>query len=390
MTKEQKHEINKNVVLMQGNEACALGAIKAGASFFGGYPITPSTEIAEHIANKFPPLGRKFMQMEDEIASIAAILGASIAGHKAFTATSGPGFSLMQELLGYASITEIPIVIINVMRGGPSTGLPTLPAAGDVMQARWGTHGDHSIIALSPASVKEAYYQTIEAFNLAEKYRTPVLVMLDEKIGHLREGFDISNDPEPEIFDRVGKTGDGKYKPFENTESEVPPFVSFGQGERYHITGLTHNEEGFYSSKPQVVDTFIRRISDKIEDNVATIAPPEEVHIDDAEVVIVAYGSVSRSAAEAMMEMRAAGKKVGLLRLKTLWPFNDAKVAEICKGKKLVMMPEMNLGQMTREVTRVIGETPFAEITRIDGDLITPGEIVAKIENTLNDMEVEF
>ena len=378
---------SKKIKLIQGNEACALGAIKAGATFFAGYPITPSTEVAEQIAEKFPPLGRKFVQMEDEIGSISAIIGASTVGHKALTATSGPGFSLMQELIGYASITEIPIVIVNVMRAGPSTGLPTLPAAGDVMQARWGTHGDHSIIALSPNSVTETYTETVRAFNLAEKYRTPVILLLDEKVGHLREKFDEEEASNIEIIDRPKFNAKGKYVPFENNESGVPPFVSFGQGERYHITGLTHNEEGFYSSKPEVVTDFIKRISDKIENNVDDIAKIEEFMTEDADVVIVAYGSVARSAQEAVVEMREQGKKVGLLRLVTLWPFHDKKVAEVCKGRKLVVMPEMNLGQMTREVQRVIGETPFATICRVDGDLITPEEIEDKIIDKMAELK---
>ena len=378
---------SKKIKLIQGNEACALGAIKAGATFFAGYPITPSTEVAEQIAEKFPPLGRKFVQMEDEIGSISAIIGASTVGHKALTATSGPGFSLMQELIGYASITEIPIVIVNVMRAGPSTGLPTLPAAGDVMQARWGTHGDHSIIALSPNSVTETYTETVRAFNLAEKYRTPVILLLDEKVGHLREKFDEEEASNIEIIDRPKFNAKGKYVPFENNESGVPPFVSFGQGERYHITGLTHNEEGFYSSKPEVVTDFIKRISDKIENNVDDIAKIEEFMTEDADVIIVAYGSVARSAQETVVEMREQGKKVGLLRLVTLWPFHDKKVAEVCKGRKLVVMPEMNLGQMTREVQRVIGETPFATICRVDGDLITPEEIEDKIIDKMAELK---
>lgn len=377
----------KNIKLIQGNEACALGAIKAGATFFAGYPITPSTEVAEQVAVKFPKMGGKFIQMEDEIGSISAIIGASTVGHKAFTATSGPGFSLMQELIGYAAITEIPIVVVNVMRAGPSTGLPTLPAAGDVMQARWGTHGDHSIIALSPNSVTETYTETVRAFNLAEKYRTPVLLMMDEKVGHLREKFDIDENSNMEIIDRPKFNHDGKYIPFANTDSGVPPFISFGQGERYHITGLTHNEEGFYSSKPEVVTDFVKRLSDKIEDNVEDIAKIEEYMTDDADIIIVAYGSVSRSAQEAVVEMRSQGKKVGLLRLVTLWPFHDKKVAEVCKGKKLVVMPEMNLGQMTREVQRVIGETPFATICRVDGDLITPEEIEDKIIEKMTELK---
>ena len=381
--------MSKNVVLMQGNEACALGAIKAGASFFGGYPITPSTEIAEYIAKEFPRLGRYFMQMEDEIASIGAMIGASIVGHKAFTATSGPGFSLMQELIGYAAVTEVPLVIINVMRFGPSTGLPTLPQSGDIMQARWGTHGDHSIIALSPSSVKEAYYETIRAFNLAEKYRTPVVVLLDEKIGHLREGFDISEDPEPEIIDRAGK-GEGKYVPFENTESGVPGFVPLGQGERYHFTGLIHNEAGFYTSDAKAVETFIHRIHDKIESNVDDIAEFEEVMLDDAEAVIIAYGAVARSAYETMEIMRKAGKKIGLLRLKTIWPFPAAAIRNYCAGKKMVVMPEMNMGQLASEVKAALGDQPFFSVTQVNGKLIAPGDIQKAIKAKAAELGVEL
>ncbi len=377
--------LRENVVLMQGNEACALGAIKAGASFFGGYPITPSTEIAEYIAKEFPKLGRYFMQMEDEIASIGAMIGASMVGHKAFTATSGPGFSLMQELVGYAAVAEVPLVIINVMRFGPSTGLPTMPQSGDIMQARWGTHGDHSIIALSPSSVQEAYYTTIRAFNLAEKYRTPVIVLLDEKIGHLREGFDISQDPEPEIIDRVGKnTEQGeKYLPFANTASGVPPFVPLGQGERYHFTGLTHNEAGFYTSDAMQVETFINRLCHKIEDHVDEIAEIEQLECADADCVIIAYGAVARSAQEALEELRQQGLKVGLLRLKTIWPFPAAQIREICGNKKLVVMPEMNMGQLAVEAKAALRGIPFLSVNQVNGRLITPATIKQAVESKL-------
>lgn len=374
-----------NVQLMQGNEACAMGAIKAGASFFGGYPITPSTEIAEYIAKEFPKLGRYFMQMEDEIASIGAMIGASMVGHKAFTATSGPGFSLMQELIGYAAVAEVPLVIINVMRFGPSTGLPTMPQSGDIMQARWGTHGDHSIIALSPSSVTEAYYMTIDAFNLAEKYRTPVVLLMDEKVGHLREGFDISNDPEPEIFDRVS-AHDGKYVPFANTESGVPPFVPLGQGERYHFTGLTHNEAGFYTSDAGKVTAFMQRICGKIEDHVDEIAQFELDAMDDAEIVIIAYGAVARSAHETVEGLRKAGHKVGLLRLKTIWPFHTDKVRELCAGKKLVAMPEMNMGQLAVMAKAALGDMPFLPINQVDGRLIKPETIEKAILDKLAEM----
>ena len=367
------------VKLLQGNQACLEGAISAGADFFAGYPITPSSEVAEQAATKFPKLGRKFMQMEDEIASMAAIIGASAVGHKAFTATSGPVFSLMQELLGYAANAELPLVVVNVMRGGPSTGLPTLPAQGDVQQVRWGTHGDHSIIVLSPYSVTEVYYQTIRAFNLAEQYRTPVILLMDEVIGHLRERFDVPEGYQPEIINRKAPESKENYLPFRNTEDGVPPFIALGQGEgsRYHITGLTHGESGFYSSNPQVVDQFIRRLSSKIEDHVDEIAEVEECYTEDAEILLVAYGCSARASRAAVEKLRAQGQKVGLLRLLTLWPFPDKLVAKHCAGKKAVIMPELNLGQMVREVQRVCpSDVPVKSFTKIDGSLFTPEEII--------------
>jgi 2-oxoglutarate ferredoxin oxidoreductase subunit alpha len=295
----------------------------------------------------------------------------------------------MQELIGYAAVAEIPLVIIDVMRFGPSTGLPTMPQSGDIMQARWGTHGDHSIIALSPSSVTEAYYATIRAFNLAEQYRTPVILLLDEKIGHLREGFDISNDPEPEIINRAGKQGEN-YIPFENTESGVPPFVPLGQGERYHFTGLTHNEAGFYTSNADQVTAFMKRICGKIEDHVDEIAEIELTNIEDAETVIIAYGAVARSAQEAIVSMRAAGKKIGLLRLKTIWPFPSAKVREICLGKKLVVMPEMNMGQLAPQVKAALGDIPFVSMTQANGRLIKPETIERAVEENLAKLGVEI
>ncbi len=377
-------------VLMQGNTACALGALKAGATFFGGYPITPSTEIAELMSEKLPKIGGKFMQMEDEIASISAIVGASAVGHKAFTATSGPGFSLMQEMLGYACNAELPLVIVNVMRSGPSTGLPTLPAAQDVMQARWGTHGDHSIIALSPASVKEAYLFTIRAFNLAEKYRTPVILLMDEKIGHLREGFAVEDSEIPEIIERNKEYNKENYLPYKNTEDMIPPTVPLGIGARYHITGLTHNEAGFYTQKPDEVAPNLKRMHDKIELNKDDICEYETVNTEDADVVILCYGAVSRSAHEAMLKLNEQGRKVGLLRLKTLWPFNDKVVYDVCKGKKLAVMPEMNLGQLSREAERAVKETPFAAYLCANGDLMAPITIAQFIEDEMKKRGEEF
>lgn len=380
----------KKPKLIQGNIACAMGALKAGATFFGGYPITPSTEIAEYMAAQLPKKGGRFVQMEDEIASIGAIIGAASVGHKAFTATSGPGFSLMQEMLGYACNCEVPIVIANVMRSGPSTGLPTLPAAGDIMQARWGTHGDHAIIAMSPASVKEAYIQTIKAFNLAEKYCNPVVILLDEKIGHLREGFSVDESEIPEIYTRPTKSERENYNPFDNGDNLVPEIVPLGNGVRYHITGLTHNDQGFYTQNPDDVEKFLKRIYNKIEMNKKDICEYETFNCEDADVVIVAYGSVSRSAHEAMLKLRAQGKKVGILRLITIWPFDEEVVREVCAGKKLVFMPEMNLGQMSIEVERAVKGVPFKGYFEVRGDLIAPETIVNEIKNAMNELGEEF
>ncbi|MCL1873585.1 MAG: 2-oxoacid:acceptor oxidoreductase subunit alpha [Clostridiales bacterium] len=371
------------VRLVQGNEACALGAIAAGATFYAGYPITPSTEVAEQIAVLFPKIGGKFIQMEDEIASIGAIIGASAAGHKSFTATSGPGFSLMQELIGYAAITEIPTVVIDVMRPGPSTGLPTLSSQGDIQQARWGTHGDHSIIALSPSSVMEAYYETIQAFNLAEKYRTPVVLLMDEEIGHLKERFEVNDEEKPEIINRKAPEPGKEYIPYENTEDMIPPFAVFGSGYRYHITGLTHGEKGFYSSALPVVDAMIRRLWHKIEDRVDDICRFEQVDTADAEILLIAYGSTARSAEEAAEVLRAEGIKAGVLRPITIWPFHDQYIAEICQGRKAIIVPEMNMGQYVREVQRVVQDVPVHSLTRVDGEMITPTEITAMVKEVL-------
>ncbi|MCL1976261.1 MAG: 2-oxoacid:acceptor oxidoreductase subunit alpha [Firmicutes bacterium] len=373
------------VRLVQGNEACALGAIAAKATFYAGYPITPSTEVAEYMSTMLPPRGGKFLQMEDEIASMGAIIGAACTGLKAFTATSGPGFSLMQELLGYAVITEVPIVIVDVQRPGPSTGLPTLSAQGDIQQARFGTHGDHSVIALAPSSVMETYFETINAFNLAEKYRNPVVLLLDEEIGHLRERFDVE-DEAVEIIDRKRPTcPPQEYIPYDNNEPDgVPLMADFGAGYRYHVTGLTHNEKGFYTSKLPEVDASIRRLTSKIEDHVNEIATFEEIELEDCEVLLIAYGSVARSAQEAVMELREQGVKVGLLRPITIWPFHDQRIKAACTGKKAVIVPEMNLGQYAREVERVApADTPVCTLTRVDGEMIEPAQIVAKVKEVL-------
>lgn len=374
---------SKRIRLMQGNEACVEGAIAAGMRFYAGYPITPSTEIAELSAEKLPKIGGKFIQMEDEIASMGAVIGASLAGLKSMTATSGPGFSLKQENLGYAAIAEVPCVVVNVQRGGPSTGLPTAPAQGDVMQARWGTHGDHPIIALTPSSVRETFDLTIKAFNFAEKYRTPVILLMDEVVGHLREKIEIPNLEDYEIINRAkpDKNRD-EYKPYEVLDGEVVPrMVAFGEGYRYHVTGLVHDETGFPSSKPEVAEKLISRLVNKVELNKDDISLYEEYLLDDAEVAVIAYGGTARSAKYAVELARKEGLKAGLFKPMTIWPFLDKQITQLSKNVKKIIVAEMNLGQYAIEVERVANK--YSEVyrcNRVNGELITPDEILAKIK----------
>jgi len=367
-----------NAQLMQGNNACAAGAVAAGCRFFGGYPITPSSEIAEYMARHLPKLGGKFIQMEDEIASIAAVIGASVGGLKSMTATSGPGFSLMQENIGYAIVAEVPCVIINVMRAGPSTGLPTSPSQGDVMQARWGTHGDHPIIALAPASVRESFELTVDAFNFAEKYRTPVLVLLDEVVGHMREKVELPEVGPEQIANRVMPTVPPEwYEPFGNPPSDVPPMAPFGEGYRYHITGLLHDPRGFPTNRLDEIQPWIDRIFRKIDRNRSEICMVEEDGVEDARVLVIAYGSTARSARQAIKMARAhSGRKVGLLRLKTLWPFPEEAVERAAENAQRVIVAEMNRGQIALEVERIVGRHKVLRVGRADGQMISPSEIV--------------
>jgi 2-oxoglutarate ferredoxin oxidoreductase subunit alpha len=364
--------------LIQGNRASALGALAAGCRFFAGYPITPSTEIAEIMARELPKLGGKFIQMEDEIASIAAVIGASVGGLKSMTATSGPGFSLMQENIGYAVVAEVPCVIVNVMRAGPSTGLPTSPAQGDVMQARWGTHGDHPVIALAPASVREAFELTVKAFNFAELYRTPVLVMMDEVVGHMRERVELPEVDSVEIANREMPTVPPEwYEPFGNPPSDVPPLAPFGEGYRYHITGLLHDARGFPTSRLDEIQPWLERLFRKIERHRDEICLWEEDGLEDARVVVVAYGSTARSARQAIKIARARyGRKVGLLRLKTLWPFPEEAVGRVAETAQKIIVAEMNLGQMALEVERLVGRDKVLRVGRADGQIVTPDQIV--------------
>lgn len=374
---------SKRIKLMQGNEACVEGAIAAGMMFYAGYPITPSTEIAELSAEKLPKIGGKFIQMEDEIASMGAVIGASLAGLKSMTATSGPGFSLKQENLGYAAIAEVPCVVVNVQRGGPSTGLPTAPAQGDVMQAKWGTHGDHPTIALTPSSVRETFDLTIKAFNFAEQYRTPVILLMDEVIGHLREKIEIPDADEIEIINRlIPEKSKDQYKPYEVLEGEVAPrMVPFGQGYRYHVTGLIHDETGFPSGKSEIAENLISRLVDKVELNKDNISLYEEYMLEDAEVAVVAYGGTARSAKYAIELARKEGLKVGLFKPMTIWPFLDKQITQLSKKIKKIIVAEMNLGQYAIEVERVAGK--YSEVhrcNRVNGELISPDEILAKIK----------
>jgi len=364
---------------MHGNQAAAEGAIAAGCRFYAGYPITPSTEVAEILSERLPEVGGMFIQMEDEIASMAAVIGASLGGVKSATATSGPGFSLMQENLGFAVTAEIPCVIINVQRVGPSTGLPTKAAQGDVMQARWGTHGDHPIIALTPSSVQEAFSLTVRAFNLAEKYRTPVILLMDAIIAQLKEKVELPD--ALEVVDRaLPDCAPGDYKPFALRDGGVTPLAPFGQGYRYHVTGLLHDEHGFPTENPEVVSRWWDHMSAKIDANLDDILQWDEVALEDAEVAVLAYGASARAAALAVEQARALGIKAGLFKPLTLWPFPEAAVRALAARVSRIIVPEMNLGQIRLEVERLAAGRAVVEgIHRADGLGITPEQILAAL-----------
>jgi len=374
--------VAKKVAFMQGNEAATHGALYAGCKFFAGYPITPSTEVAEVMSAELPKIGGKFIQMEDEIGAMAAVIGASLAGSKVLTSTSGPGLSLKQELIGYACIAETPCVIINVMRGGPSTGMPTGPSQSDVMSAKWGTHGDHPAICLVPASVQELFEETVRAFNLAEKYRTPVMVMPDEIVAHMRERIVFPEKGELEVIDRTAPSvSPEQYKPYDTKFGDVPPLAAFGSGYRFHVTGLNKAEDGFPTTKASLVQAEEERQVRKVDANVDDIVKFEEYMLDDAEVAIVAFGSTSRSARFAVNEARKQGIKAGLFRIKTFWPFPDKQLKALASRVKAFITPEMNLGMCTVEVQRCAeGKAPVHGIFRVDGEPINPGQILDKIK----------
>ena len=366
---------------IQGNEACALGAIKGGCRFFAGYPITPSTEVADDCAKLLPKYGGSFVQMEDELSAIGAVIGASWGGSKAMTATSGPGVSLMQENIGYAFITETPLVIVNVQRGSPSTGQPTMSAQGDMMQARWGSHGDYEPIALSPSSVQEYFDFTIKAFNLAERYRLPVFVMADEVVGHMREKIAI---PESvKITKRKRPTMDpDTFLPFKNRKNGTNPMPAFGDGYDMHVTGLTHDERGYPdTNNPKTHSKLVKRLCDKVLKNRKRITSVHRENCEDADIIVVCYGSPVRSTVTAVNKARNDGMKVGYLKIDTPWPFPEEEVRKVAEGAKHLIVPEMNLGQMVHEVERVAGGNAEVHlIGKIGGELHKPEEILSKIK----------
>jgi len=380
----QDNEVRMDV---QGNHACALGAIAAGCKFFAGYPITPSSEIAERMSIELPKNDGVFIQMEDEIASMGAIIGASMGGVKSMTATSGPGFSLKQENIGYAAGAEIPCVIVNVMRGGPSTGMPTRPAQGDIMQTRWGTHGDHEVIVLTPGSVPEIFSETIRAFNLSEILRVPVIVLYDEVLGHLVETVET---PQPGSLDlKTRKFAAGPaddFKPYAETEDLIPAMPRPGDGYRTHTTGLTHWEDGFPTQVPDQVDRMIKRMSGKMGMHRAAYESWESVECEDADVVICAIGISARAARGAVKMLRSKGVKAGLFRPITLWPFPEDAFLNTVSSAKSILVPELNAGQMILEVERLCaGTKAVAGLNRIDGEHIDPVEIEEKVMELVHD-----
>ncbi|MBN1880185.1 2-oxoacid:acceptor oxidoreductase subunit alpha [bacterium] len=365
-------------VFVQGNHACVLGALKAGCRFFAGYPITPSSEIAEILAIELPKIGGRFIQMEDEIAAMGAVIGASLTGMKALTATSGPGFSLKQENIGYAVMTEVPCVIVNVQRGGMSTGLPTQSAQGDVLQSRWGTHGDHEIIVLTPSTIPEIYRLTIRAFNLAEKYRTPVILLLDEIIGHMREVLVEYDDADVERIERVRPDcPPDQYLPFKPDETDIPPMADFGSGYRYHVTGLCHDETGFPTNDPVKIDKMMQRLNRKISRYTDDIVEYQLDGNSDAPVLLMAYGSSARSARQALRIGDERGISMSLFQPLTIWPFPETAFQAAAAGKKKIIVVEANAGQMKREIERLVNRDIQVQlIGSLNGEPIHPEKIL--------------
>jgi 2-oxoglutarate ferredoxin oxidoreductase subunit alpha len=370
----------KRIMFTMGDIASAEGALSAGCRYFGGYPITPATEIAEWMSQRMPELGGAYVQYEDEIASITSVIGASWTGVKSMTATSGPGVSLMLEAIGLAVMTETPLVLVNIMRGGPSTGQPTRGQQGDVMQAKWGSHGDYQIIALTPASVQEMFDQTVQAFNLSERYRTPVFVLADETVGHMREKLVIPDEKDLKIENRKLATGDpSEYLPFKADDDLVPPMALFGSKYQFYATGLTHDEQGYPSDKDDVQIELITRLNNKILQNADKIIEVERVHLDDAKIAVISYGTPSRSAKRAIRNAREEGIKVGLLRLKTVWPFPEKEVAQLATEVDQIIVAEQNLGQVYYMVKAAAAPTPVHLMAKPAGMPQLPDEILDRI-----------
>lgn len=371
--------MEEDIRFIQGNEAVALGALYAGLGFYAGYPITPSTEIAEILAERLPEKGATFVQMEDEISSMCAIIGASLTGLKVMTATSGPGFSLMQEAIGYAVMAEVPSVVVNMQRGGPSTGLPTSPAQGDVMQARWGTHGDHSIIALTASTLQDAFEITVQGFNLAETYRTPVVLLFDEVLAHMREKIIVPAAGELEVVERL-RTSVPKgtnYHPYLAREDGRLPMSDFGGRHRYNVSGLVHDMWGFPSTDPKVAYDLLHHLVDKLENRADAIARYKEHYLEDAEILLIAYGSPARSALHLVENRRNRGAKIGLLELQSLWPFPRRTVRKKCEGRSRVLVVEMNRGQICQEVVKAVSNPERVYLSnRFDGTFISPRDIL--------------
>ncbi len=372
----------ERVMFTMGDIACAEGALSAGCRYFGGYPITPATEIAEWMSIRMPQEGGAYVQYEDEIAAITSVIGASWTGAKSMTATSGPGVSLMLEAVGLAVMTETPLVLVNIMRGGPSTGQPTRGQQGDIMQAKWGSHGDYQIIALTPASVQEMFDQTVQAFNLAEKYRTPVFVLADETVGHMRERLVIPDEKDLKLENRKTPTVDPEdYLPFKADDDLVPPMAVFGSKYQFYATGLTHDERGYPSDKENVQIELVTRLQNKILHNADKIIDVERIELDDAKIGVIAYGTPSRSAKKAIKDAREEGIKAGLLRLKTVWPFPEEQVARLASEVDHIIVAEQNLGQVYHMVKATAAPTPVHLMSKPAGMPQLPHEILAKLRD---------
>jgi 2-oxoglutarate ferredoxin oxidoreductase subunit alpha len=370
--------VKGKTVFIQGNQAIVEGALYAGLRFYAGYPITPSTEIAEILSVRLPEINGKFVQMEDEISSMCAIIGASLTGLKVMTATSGPGFSLMQEAIGYGVMTEVPAVVVNVQRGGPSTGLPTSVAQGDVMQARWGTHGEHSMITLTASNLQQAFNITVEAFNLAETYRTPVILLFDEVLGHMREKVVIPDPGEIEVVDRLYTSvpRDVNYHPYLAREDGRLPMSDFGGVHRYNVTGLFHDMWGFPTNDPKTAYDLLHHLVDKLEHRSDVLARFQEFYTEDAETLLISYGSAARSAMQLVEERRARGGKIGLLELQTLWPFPKELIRRQCERRRHIIVVEMNMGQICQEVKKNVNQPGRVFLAnRFDGVFISPNDI---------------